>query len=63
MKKQELNRAVVIAKSETASALLTMYETLNQGQQKKIVKNEAVRALLLRYGVIENEDPNEEENI
>lgn len=28
-----------------------MYDALNQGQQKKIVKNEAVKALFERYGV------------
>lgn len=33
------------------SALQTMYDALNQGQQKKIVKDEAVKALFDRYGV------------
>lgn len=28
-----------------------MYDSLNQGQQKKIVKNEKVKALFERYGV------------
>jgi len=29
-----------------------MYDALNSGQQKKIVKNEDVKALFDRYGVI-----------
>lgn len=33
------------------AALQTMYDALNQGQQKKIVKDEAVKALFDRYGV------------
>ena len=63
MNKADLRHAVTAAKTDTRTALQTMYDALNQGQQKKIVKNEAVRALLVRYGVIDNEDPNEEENI
>ena len=37
--------------SETTSALQTLYDSLNQGQQKKVVKNADVKALLDRYGV------------
>ena len=51
MKKQDLNAAVTAAKEETKNALQTVYDTLNQGQQKKIVKDEAVKALFDRYGV------------
>ena len=40
-----------IAKAETKSALQTLYDALNQGQQKKIVKDEAVKALFDLYGV------------
>ena len=36
---------------ETKNALQTMYDALNKGQQKKIVKNEKVKALFDRYGV------------
>ena len=32
-------------------ALQTMYNALNQGQQKKILKNEKVKTLFERYGV------------
>ena len=51
MKRSELVRAVLSVKNETRDALQTMYDELNRGQQKKIVKNEAVKALLERYGV------------
>lgn len=61
MRKDDLCHAVTTAKTDTKTALQTMYNALNQGQKKKIVKDEAVRALLVRYGVIENEDLNKEE--
>ncbi len=51
MTKKELNTAVVNAKTETKNALQTVYDALNQGQQKKIVKDEAVKALFDLYGV------------
>lgn len=37
--------------NETQSALQTMFDALNQGQQKKILKNEEVKALFDRYNV------------
>lgn len=40
---------VVIA--DTKKALETMYNALNQGQQKQIVKDEKVKALFDLYGV------------
>lgn len=51
MKKTELTAAVEAAKTSTRDALQTVYDALNQGQQKKILKSEAVKALLDRYGV------------
>lgn len=51
MTKKELTSAVEKAKTETRNALQTMYDALNQGQQKKIVKDDAVKALFDRYGV------------
>ena len=51
MKKAELTAAVEAAKVETKSALQTVYDSLNQGQQKKIIKDEAVKALFDLYGV------------
>ena len=37
---------------ETKNALQTVYDALNQGQQKKILKDEEVKALFDRYEVI-----------
>ncbi|MGN0775383.1 MAG: hypothetical protein ACI4MM_01775 [Candidatus Ventricola sp.] len=51
MTKAELTRAVETAKTETRDALQTMYDAMNSGQQKQIVKDEAVKALFDRYGV------------
>ena len=51
MTKTELTEAVETAKSETRTALQTVYDALNSGQQKKIVKDEAVKALFDLYGV------------
>lgn len=51
MTKAELTAAVDAVKTETKNALQTMYDALNQGQQKQIVKDEAVKALFDRYGV------------
>ena len=39
MKKEKLTAAVEAAKNETREALQTVYDALNQGQQKKIVKD------------------------
>lgn len=51
MTKAELKAAVEAAKAETKTALETVYNALNQGQQKKIVKDEKVKALFDLYGV------------
>lgn len=51
MDKDTLNEAVKTCKAETREALQTVYNTLNSGQQKKLLKNEAVKALLERYEV------------
>lgn len=55
MKKAELEAAVQAVKTETRNALQTMYDAMNHGQQKQIVKDEAVRALFDRYGVTYSE--------
>lgn len=51
MTKTELAAAVEAAKTDTKNALQTVYDALNQGQQKKIVKNEQVKSLFDLYGV------------
>lgn len=51
MKRKELTEAVEAAKTETRTALQTVYDALNQGQKKQIVKDEKVKALFDLYGV------------
>ena len=51
MTKNELTTAVEAAKAETKAALQTVYDALNKGQQKKLVKDEKVKALFDLYGV------------
>ena len=51
MNKIVLDAAVEKRKAETREALQTVYDTLNHGQQKKIVKDEKVKALFDLYGV------------
>ena len=51
MTKQELQIETDNAVSETKAALQTVYDALNHGQQKQIVKDEKVKALFDRYGV------------
>ena len=51
MKKTDLLAAVQTVKDETRNALQTMYDAMNHGQQKQIVKDEKVKALFDRYGV------------
>lgn len=51
MTRDELMAAVTAAKIETKDALQTVYDALNEGQKKQLVKNEAVKILFDRYGV------------
>lgn len=51
MTKTQLTTAVETAKAETKEALQTVYNALNQGQQKKIVKDEKVKKLFDLHGV------------
>lgn len=51
MTKTQLHAAVEAAKNETRDALQTVYDALNSGQQKKLLKDETVLALLERCGV------------
>ena len=52
MTRYALTKAVNEAKAETKSALQTVYDALNSGQKKKIVKDEKVKELFDRYGVV-----------
>ena len=51
MTEKELTQAVQITKEETKQALQAFYDALNSGQQKKILKDEKVKALCDLYGV------------
>ena len=51
MTKEELTIAVQAAKTNTRDALQTVYDALNHGQQKQIVKDEKVKRLFDLYGV------------
>ena len=42
--------------AETKIALQTVYDNLNQGQQKKLLKSPEVRALFDRYAVGQSEE-------
>ena len=50
MNKDKLHAKTDAVGNETRAALQTMYNALNPGQQKQIVKDEAVKALFDRYG-------------
>ena len=43
--------AVEAAKQDAKNALQTIYDALNHGQQKQLIKNENVKILFDRYGV------------
>lgn len=51
LSKEYLNEKVAVAKSETTSALQVVFDALNQGQQKKLLKNEDVLLIFKRYNV------------
>lgn len=51
MIKKDLLEKVAKAKSETKDALQLVYNELNNGQQKKLLKEEAIKSLFDRYGV------------
>lgn len=53
MNKHQLKKKTDEVISETRSALRTVYDALNQGQQKKILKDESVAKLFERYKVLE----------
>ena len=51
MRKDQLTESVNETKNEIKNALQTMYDALNQGQQKKILKDEKAKAYFDLYGV------------
>lgn len=51
MKKYELKAKTDTAVFDIKTALQIIYDALNHGQQKQIVKHEEVKTLFDRYGV------------
>ena len=51
MKKSELYKKTSETIATTKDALQLVYDSLNSGQQKKILKEEKVKELFDRYGV------------
>lgn len=51
MKKSELIKATKTFKEETRDALQLLYDNINKGQQKKIVKREEIKTLFDKYNV------------
>lgn len=51
MKKTELKTKTAEARGTIRGALQTVYDALNNGQKKKLLKNEEVRRLLELYEV------------
>ena len=49
--KEKLKENVTKTKNTTKEALTTIYEALNKGQQKKLIKNTEVKKLFEFYGV------------
>ena len=52
MTKAEFEKRVTTAQNETHDALAEVWNNLNNGQQKKLLKNEKVAAVLKRYGIV-----------
>ena len=51
MLKSELQEKAQAVKDETRTALQLLYDSINRGQQKQLVKREEIKALFDRYGV------------
>lgn len=51
MKQKDLFNSVENVKNETQAALQEVFDELNNGQQKKLLKNENIKALFDRYNV------------
>ncbi len=47
----ELRKKVIEYNTEVKTALQAVYSALNQGQQKKLLRNLTIRAMFERYGV------------
>ena len=51
MLKSELQKKTQALKDATRTALQLLFDSINHGQQKQLVKREEIKALFDRYGV------------
>lgn len=56
MKRSDLAAAVAVYKQITHDALQLIWDNTNKGQRNKLLKNSEIKALLIRYQVIFEED-------
>lgn len=47
----DLRERVIAYNTEVKAALQAVYNDLNQGQRKKLLRNPTIRAMFERYGV------------
>ena len=47
----DLKKRVIAYNTEVRAALQAVYNNLNQGQRKKLLRNPTIRAMFERYGV------------
>ena len=47
----ELKEQIISYNTEVKAALQAVYNDLNQGQRKKLLRNPVIRAMFERYGV------------
>lgn len=47
----DLKKRVIAYNTEVKAALQAVYNDLNQGQRKKLLRNPTIRAMFERYGV------------
>lgn len=48
----ELRERIIAYNTEVKAALQAVYNDLNHGQRKKLLRNPAIRAMFERYGVV-----------
>ena len=51
MDKETLNKAVEACKAETRDIMQMMYDSLNHGQQKQMLKDDAIKEKFEKFGV------------
>lgn len=56
----ELRERVIAYNKEVKTALQAVYNDLNQGQRKKLLRNPAIRAMFERYGVVTDAESGKE---